>query len=387
MRAASERGAGLFWFLYYLPWVTVVIRLTLGVFIPVGIPPATGGLLLGFLALTVAQPFLVRRYPAVTEPWLVLMTLVTCALVLAPPSQDYGGLLILCVSLIATRYLPGNHDLVWLAVCCLAVTGAFIVAFGAAQGMGYAPSYIFGVLCLGLYGRATRRAVEASRRSQELLERLRAYTGQAEELAAAEERNRLARELHDAVTQTLFGLTMTAEAAKLAAKEEPAAVPELLGRIQESSAEALAEIKTIVTELRPPRLAQDGLETTLRRHLAARERRDGLRVALTVRGEERGAPDRKEALYRAIQEALNNVCKHAGVDRAEVDVEFGDDVLRASVRDRGAGFDPVTAREKGFGLTTMRERVEALGGRLELETAPGTGTCVKAWVPYDQGGT
>jgi signal transduction histidine kinase len=128
-------------------------------------------------------------------------------------------------------------------------------------------------------------------------------------------------------------------------------------------------------------VAEDGLLATLRQHAAARERRERLRVILSVEGEEHGSLDAREALFRTIQEALNNVVKHAGVSEAEVSLAFGTNDVRAVVRDRGRGFDPAAVPSGGFGLAGMRERIESRGGTFTVTSAPGEGTTVTAGLP------
>jgi signal transduction histidine kinase len=216
--------------------------------------------------------------------------------------------------------------------------------------------------------------------------KLQEYAGHAEESAALLERNRLARELHDAVTQTIFSITLTAEAARMARTEDPALLPSLLDRIQESSADALAEMRSLVSELRPRTVSEDGLVASLRQHFAIRERRDGLRVDFRVQGEECGAAVEKEALFRIVQESLNNVVKHAGVKDAEVSLEFGESGCAVRVTDHGRGFAPAAAAGAGLGLSSMRERIESRGGSFRVVSSPGGGTEVVVSVPPEAEG-
>jgi signal transduction histidine kinase len=388
--APQARGGSrdvLFWVIYYLPFATVVLRLLLGTIPDFGFNPVVAMLLGAFLVLAACQPVVVARSPVLLQPLLALQTLLIAALIFTPPLADYHALLIVSVSLVATRYLPSNRDVPWLVACCAVPSAALVGAFGLEEGLQYVPAYVAAVLCLGLYGRAGRKAEEARSRSDELLVELRAATEQAEELAALHERARLARELHDAVTQTIFGVTLTAEAARIAAAQDPALVPPLLDRIQESSADALAELKAIVAELRPRRVAEEGLVSSLRRHLALRQRREGLQVELSVEGEEWGEPAAREALFRAVQEALNNVAKHAGVRSASVELRFGETEIAVAVRDAGRGFDSgAGTKGSGFGLAGMRERIEGLGGTVRIDSRPGAGTEVRMRVPARPGG-
>ncbi len=343
--AAPPRLAWSFWVFYFITWVAVALRFVVSTIPEFGFPPVPAALLGAYLVLSVCLPWLADRRPVLLEPLFVLQAAVATALILLPPLQDYYAILYLGVALVAARYLPHRRVAAWLAVLCLLPAAALVLAFGVADGISYLPTYVMGVLILGFYGSAARRAEEALARSDGLLAELsaahaelRRYADQAEEAAAAGERNRLAAELHDAATQTVFSITLTAEAARLALAQDPARLPALLARIQESSADALAEMRSLVRELHSPVVAEDGLLAALRQHAAARERRERLRVILSVEGEERGSLDTRETMFRTVQEALNNVVKHAGVSEAEVSLVFGEREMRAVVRDQGRGF-------------------------------------------------
>ena len=386
--AAPLRLAWSFWVFYFITWVAVALRFVVSTIPEFGFHPVPAALVGAYLVLSVCLPWLAHRRPVLLEPFFVLQAAVVTALILLPPLQDYYAILYLGIALVAARYLPHRRVAGWLAACCVLPTASLLLAFGVAEGLSYLPTYLMGVLVLGFYGSAARRAEEALARSDGLLAELstahaelRRYADRAEEAAAAGERNRLAAELHDAATQTVFSITLTAEAARLALSRDPARLPTLLARIQESSAEALAEMRSLVRELRSPLVAEDGLLAALRQHAAARERRERLRVILSVEGEERGGLDARETLYRTVQEALNNVVKHAGVPEVEVSLVFGEREVRVVVRDVGRGFDPAATRSGGFGLAGMRERIESRGGTFTVTSTPGAGTTVTASLP------
>ena len=386
--AVPPRRALGFWVFYFITWGAVALRFLISTIPGYGFHPVPAILLAAYLVLSVCLPWLARRRPALLEPFFVLQAALVSAIILMPPLQDYYAILFLGIALVAARYLPHRRVAGWLAACCVLPTASLLLAFGVAEGLSYLPTYLMGVLVLGFYGSAARRAEEALARSDGLLAELstahaelRRYADQAEEAAAAGERNRLAAELHDAATQTVFSITLTAEAARLALLQDPARLPTLLARIQESSAEALAEMRSLVRDLSSPVVAEDGLLAALRQHAATRERREHLRVILSVEGEERGSLDARETLFRIVQEALNNVVKHAGVPEVEVSLVFGERDVRAVVRDRGRGFDPAAARSGGFGLAGMRERIESRGGTFTVVSTPGTGTTVTAGLP------
>jgi signal transduction histidine kinase len=373
---------------YYLIFAAVVVRLATQAATQGFRPWLPAALLAVFLVLSLLQPVLHRRWPAALQPALALAAAVVTGLLFTKPREDYYALLYVALSLSVTRYLPLGANPYWLGGLCALLVAALLWVYGGSEGLSYIPTYIAGVLVIGLYGRANRKAEEARARSEELAARLqetnrllKKYAERAEEVAAAQERTRLARELHDAVTQTVFSINLTAQAARMACEAAPEKVPSMLDRLQELGRDALAEMRSLVEELRPRTVAEIGLVRSLQKHLAMRRRRDGLAVQLQVAGEELGGEAVKEALFRTAQEALNNVQRHSGVKQAAVELEFGGGEVRLRVRDAGQGFAPAAAGGESFGLVNMRERVEALGGSFRLDSAPGAGTTVEARVP------
>lgn len=218
-------------------------------------------------------------------------------------------------------------------------------------------------------------AIERAR----LVERQRC---QERELAALQERNRLARELHDSVTQLLFSLNLTLEAAATVVEADPARAVGQLARARELAGRALREMRTLIQELRPEGAAQ-GLAASLRSHARLIGRVHDLPVE--VRWEwprERPLPREVEAsLLRIVQEALSNVVRHARASRAWVRVRPFREGLLLEVRDDGTGMGP--GPRAGYGLRFMRERAEEIGGTLEIESPRGGGTRVRVFVPLD----
>jgi signal transduction histidine kinase len=209
-------------------------------------------------------------------------------------------------------------------------------------------------------------------------------TERARELSVAEERARLARELHDSVTQTLFSLTLAAESAAALAEAGDPGLAEQLGRLRELAGAGLAEMRSMVSTLRPVDVGADGLADALRKRVDLLRRVHDVRLSLKARGPAR-LQDRtveREVLLVA-SEALANALQHAGASAIEVTLDTGGDAVRLVVADDGAGFDLAgTLREsRRLGLTSMRERAEALGGTVHVDTAPGAGTRVTLEVP------
>ena len=229
---------------------------------------------------------------------------------------------------------------------------------------------------------AARRAVEARARSEALAADLREANrrlvesvGQAERLGAARERQELARDLHDSVTQTLFSMTLTAQAALLLLRRDPNEVRAQLDQIDELTHAALDEMAALGAGAETGAAVTGGLPGALRLHCAERARRDGLAVTVEVDGDEALPEEDERVLLRIAQEGINNVAKHAGVGEAVVRLRLRRP-LRLEVQDEGRGFDPLAAPGAGLGLDGMRERAVERGWSFSVTSRPGAGTLV-----------
>jgi signal transduction histidine kinase len=202
---------------------------------------------------------------------------------------------------------------------------------------------------------------------------------QAEQLAVVRERERLARELHDSVTQSLYSLTLLAEASqRLLGGGDPERAMEYTGRLGEIAQQALKEMRLLVYQLRPLVLKREGLVGALQQRLDAVEKRAGVDARLLVEGTLDLPAPVEEGLYRIAQEALNNALKHAGPRLVSLRIEADDERVRLQVEDDGRGFELAAVRDKGgMGLTSMRERAERMGGSFSLTSTPGKGTTVQ----------
>ncbi len=204
---------------------------------------------------------------------------------------------------------------------------------------------------------------------------------QAAELAAAEERAHLARELHDSVTQALFSMTLQSRSLELLLARDPGQLAARIGELRDLQRDALAEMRALIFELRPGNVVEHGVVEALRTHAAGVSARLGLPIVVESDLPVRPAIETEEALYRIAQEALHNIVKHAGAREARVElVRLGPDV-RLRVVDDGHGFDPDAVPDGHLGLAGMRARAERLAGTFSVASAPGRGTKVQATVP------
>jgi len=204
------------------------------------------------------------------------------------------------------------------------------------------------------------------------------------ELSIVEERNRLARELHDSVSQKLFGLVLTAEAAATLLGRSDGAAAEQVARLGELAQEALAELRELIFELRPTSLEEEGLAATLRKQVDMLRRVHGRAIELRIAGGASCAPESEAEVLRIAQEALSNALRHAEAERIELRIQSGPrGRLVVTVADDGSGFDPDAPglRSRRLGLTSMEERARALGGSLAVVSRLGEGTTVTLEVP------
>jgi signal transduction histidine kinase len=199
------------------------------------------------------------------------------------------------------------------------------------------------------------------------------------ELSVLSERNRLALELHDVVSQKLFSLVLNAEAAGTLLDRDADGARAQVTRLQELAREALDELRSLIFELRPPDLERDGLCGALRKHVEVLRRLQPTAIELEGDLEVEADPRRDQEVFRIAQEALQNALRHAQASRVVVRLHGEDGRLRLEVEDDGVGFDidAPELRSRRLGLTSMEERAQRIGARLELSSAAGAGTTVR----------
>jgi signal transduction histidine kinase len=320
--------------------------------------------------------------------YLLVQTGLVVALFSIPPHVDFFAGLFVPLSLQAVLFFGRR-----LGFLCIAIFPLIMFGSMTASARGWPFALIMSLFAGGLfflfgsYAQQVQKAEGARRRNQRLLgelqvanRQLRGYAAQIEDLAAEQERNRLARELHDSVTQTVFSMNLTVQSARLLLAKDPARVEAQLRRLEELASSAMAEIQVLVSQLRRLPAAEEGLTAALRRLAAERQARDGLQVALEIAGE-RALPEAVAAgLFGIIQEALANVVKHSGTLEATVRLKLNGDLARLEVEDPGLGFAPQAAldRRGHLGLAGMAEQAREIGWNLSIESRPGLGTCIRA---------
>ncbi len=301
---------------------------------------------------------------------LIMMT----AIFLDDAPLDFFALLLVPICMQAMWYLPENQGMIWVGVLGFITAGLltsyFVVYEHSWEGVGYSLGYVSIFVLVAIFSSVTRRADEARNQTQMLLQELQAanakledYSMQVEQLAIVEERSRLARELHNSVSQTIFSLTLTAQAARLLLDRDPSRVPQELDRLQTLSRNALAEMRTLIQQNKPVEIDELDLAGMLRKHVEERKTMDGLTVHLEILGDHSLTEAIKSGLFRIAQEALNNIIKHAEVKEAWLTLDLSGNPLQLCIQDHGAGFDPVdnSGNPGHLGLEGMHETGQVTG--------------------------
>ena len=327
--------------------------------------------------------------------YLGLQSLLVIGLILIPPHFDYLPLLFIPLSLSAVELLGRRLGFWWITAFVLVMLWQYVIAVrlfnqvsATDESTGVAMTLLYG--CFGfLVGQIAyiRQQAQVTRQRNQLTlldlqaahRRLQDHAVQLEELAVMQERGRLARELHDSVTQTVFSMTLAVQAAQLLLSRDVNQVGAQLDRLVELARNASREIQAIVKQLRPASIAEQGLPAALQSYLADRQARDGLIAHLEVDGEARWPESVTLGLYRIVQEAVNNVIKHAGTREVTIKLDLCDKPACVEVLDHGTGFvvNDIAPQRDHMGLASMAERARELGWALTIDSAPGQGTCVK----------
>ncbi|WP_295789375.1 sensor histidine kinase [uncultured Microbacterium sp.] len=314
--------------------------------------------------------------------WVAVLTLLWASLVWLVPEAAY---LVFPLFFLYLHVLPPVAG----PIAVVATTAVTIVAFAVHGGLtvGGVVGPIVGAgvaLLIGLgYSALERRAAEREALMAELIATRDRLAAAEREQGVLAERSRLAREIHDTVAQGLSSIQMLLHAAERADADGPGI--EYVRLARRAAADGLAETRRFIRELAPPSL-DSGLGSALTRLAAERATSDGVDVDVVIDDEVVLPMDAQTALLRIAQGALANVAQHARADRVDIRLTRSERAVRLRIADDGAGFDPAdlegsASATDSFGLRAMRERVDQLDGRLEVDSAPGHGTVVTVTLP------
>jgi signal transduction histidine kinase len=326
-----------------------------------------------------------RRWLAAV--YLLVQTALVVGMFSIPPHVDFFAGLFIPLSLQAVLLFGPRPGFLYIAFFPVAMFVALTANAGDWR-FALTMSFFLGGLCFlfGSYAHQVQKAERAHSQNQRMLaelqrahQQLQGYALQAEQLAAEQERSRLARELHDSVTQTVFSMNLTVQSARLLLAKDPGQVAGQLVRLEELASSAMGEIQTLVSQLRPTSVAGEGLPAALRQLAVERQLRDGLQVALEMNGKRVLTEAVTAGLYRIVQEALTNVVKHAGTLQATVRLSLVGETSCLEIEDGGLGFDSQAAlsQQGHLGLAGMAERAREIGWNLAIDSRPGLGTRIR----------
>ena len=233
------------------------------------------------------------------------------------------------------------------------------------------------VVC-AIFGRTVQQTELTSEHNQQLVDELRETQQKLQELAVLEERNRLARELHDSVKQQVFAISMQLSAARTTLSESDKAFP-AVEEAERLAQQAGAELTTLINALRPPGLESKTLPVAIQEYVKVWSRQSQVETEVTVDSSITLDANVEQALFRILQEALANVVRHSQADKTAVTLNRHNHQIELLIEDNGIGYDAERII-KGIGLDSMRERIEAVNGSLEVSSRSPRGTCVTARV-------
>jgi signal transduction histidine kinase len=386
----ERRKLRAFYWISLVLWLAVFVRAIVDASLLDGVQwIVCANLMLLYAVLLITEHAVTSRFAGYPALYVTLQIVIVFTLMMRYQELDFFPVLFIPVSAQVFRAFSRPSRYWWLA----ALTGTMAVGLLATQEWSrsfplillYASGYFF----VASYAVVTEQAEAAERQSRQLLtdlqqayQRLETSSAQVEALAVLEERNRIARDLHDSVSQSLYGLTLATEAAKRRLRrggEDSLAAD--LESIGETAREALTEMRLLIYELRPPALEQEGLTGSLETRLNAVERRSGLKTSLTADIQERLPAAVEVELDRIAQESLNNVLKHARATTVDVTVHQRGRTVTLEIADNGIGFNPDAVDGRGMGMRGLGERAARIGGNLTIDSLPGAGTTVRIVCP------
>jgi signal transduction histidine kinase len=282
--------------------------------------------------------------------------------------------IILCIQ-IAVVSTP-RVVVLWIAIC-YSVESLIILATRGTEGLYAILFYAVPFVVSGFFGYTIQQVERERDRNQRLVEELQATQKKLQELAVVEERNRLARDLHDSVKQQVFAISMQLSAARASLKEDDKAYASV-AQAEKLAQQAGAELTTLIHQLRPPVLEKKSLAEAIGVHVNDWRHQNNIETEMDI-GEVAVNPKSEQALFRVLQEALANAARHSQANKVWVRLKSENDHVTLTIEDNGIGYN--TERiTKGVGLDSMRERLAEVHGSLEVSSRQSQGTCIRATV-------
>jgi signal transduction histidine kinase len=352
------------------------------------------GLLFCFLLLFLVESILSNRMGRWIHLYLGLQSLLIFLLIINSNHEDYDYMSILfaILGMQAMQRSSSRSGIVWITAFFVLFAVPFITFEGLLEGVIRVVLFGSIIIFLSAYAWSSRRAQEAYSQNQSLMLKLQeaniqlqSHSDTLKQLGVAHERQHLARELHDSVTQTIFSMTLTTQSALLLLERDRSRVAVQLERLNQLAQNALTEMHTLISELRPEQQPGGGLAVELQQHLKSRQIPDGLACSLEIDGDNRLSPQEEQGLFRITQEALNNVIKHSQASKVWLHLHL-EEPYWIEIADNGQGFDLNQAQGSGrLGLAGMQERAIDIRWKLSIQSTPETGTRIRVEKIYSAG--
>ena len=301
--------------------------------------------------------------------------ILTLVVSLGSTSIDAFNFLFLLLAIHTTLVLPGKKATLWIAVYYLSISTIVLLARGT-NGLYAIVFYLVAYVLCGSFGHALQQAELERDKNQRLIEELQSTQRKLQELAVLEERNRLARDLHDSVKQQVFAISMQLSAARTALSENDKAY-QPVAQAEKLAQQAGTELTSLIHQLRPQPLESKKLPAALREYIAEWSKQNNIETHLSVNDDLPLTVHEEQTLFRVIQEALSNVARHSHATSTSVELLHVDSEILLCVADNGKGLD-VEHVQKGVGLDSMRERLAQIGATFHVLSEKDGGTQITA---------
>jgi len=302
-------------------------------------------------------------------------------LLVGSSSVDALNFIFLIVALHAALVLTLRAAVFWIIVYYLTICAAVFIRQGS-NGFYAAAFYLVAYVVIGFFGNILQQAEVARDRNQMLLDELKETQQRLRELAVVDERNRLARDLHDSVKQQVFAISMQLSAARTALSETDKAFTSIT-EAERLAQQAGAELTTLINALRPPALESKTFIYAIHEHISEWSRQNNIQVEKKIETNIKVDQNTEQALFRVLQEALSNTARHSKADKVVVELNTENDMVILTIQDNGIGFD-TNEVTKGIGLDSMQERLIAVNGKVDVISEKNKGTQVNAKVRIEE---
>lgn len=290
-------------------------------------------------------------------------------------SVDPINFIFLFIAIHAALVLTRNAAVLWIAAYYFTVSAAILITHNT-EGFFAATFYLVTYAVSGVFGHILQQAELAREHNQQLVEKLQSTQKKLQELAVVEERNRLARELHDSVKQQVFAISMQLSAARTSLSESDKAYSSIT-EAERLAQQAGAELTTLINALRPPVLESKSLTDAIKEYVNEWSKQNNMTTNLRVGDNLPLNVNEEQAFFRVIQEALSNIARHSRATQVDIELVYEDSHILFCVVDNGMGFN-VDNLQKGVGLRSMQERLSQIGAVFQVVGEKGHGTKITA---------